>query len=266
MARKHYWVLIVMLMIAVFLVWLHSTREGLDDWTPPRGFVINMDKDTERYKLFQKSHSDSDFIYLTRFSGMVGKDIVAPETLLTETAWKELLAMEKRGHRTHHYQLSRGGIGCFLSHLKLMQRLVDDLDDNAYLIMEDDNHFFPHSGELMKRAVQQAPRDWDILCGICHRVEGNDVSPHFEKVTGFWGLGGYVISRDGAIKLIKEVKNKKIDGQIDAFLSRMAQQNKICIYAAKKPWFHHEATDSNIQTHLVEIDGLDPYVFDGFRV
>jgi len=261
------WLLIFMLVIVFLLHFTTTTQEGLDDWTPPRGFVINMDKDTERYQSFQKSHSTSNFdIYMTRVSGTVGKDVITPETHLTEKAWEELLAIEERGHRTHHYQLSRGGIGCFLSHLKLMQRLVDDPDDHAYLIMEDDNHFFPNSGELMKRAVQQAPRDWDILCGICHRVEGNDMSTHFQKVTGFWGLGGYIISRDGAIKLIKEVKSKKMDGQIDAFLSRMAQQNKICIYAAKKPWFHHEANDSNIQTHLVEIEGQDPFVFDGYRV
>ena len=259
----------------IFFLWLLFADKGvvegldLDDWAPPRGFVINMDKDTERYQLFQDSHSTSDFadaIFMTRFSATVGKDVSAPETLLTEKAWEELRAVEERGHRTHHYQLSRGGIGCFLSHLKVLEKLVDDPHDHAYLIMEDDNHFFPNSYELMKRAVQQAPRDWDILCGICHRSEGNDVSPHFQKVTGFWGLGGYIITRDGARKLINEVKRKKMDGQIDAFLSRMAQENKICIYAAKEPWFHHEANDSNIQTHLVEIEGQDPFVFDGYCV
>ena len=134
--------------------------------------------------------------------------------------------------------------------------------------MEDDNYFFPNSFHLMKRAIQQAPRDWDILCGICHRADGYDVSADFKKITGFWGLGGYVINRKGALKIIKEVENRKMDGQIDAFLSRMSQQNRIHIYIVKEPWFHHavHSSDSNIQTHLVEVEGQDPFVFDGYRV
>jgi GR25 family glycosyltransferase involved in LPS biosynthesis len=269
MRKSRFALLLLLLLVAAALVgivgYFTVEREGLE-WTPPRGFVINLDKDGERFQQFQDSHAASDMMFITRFSGTVGKDLESPETLLTEKAWEEVLAIEQRGHRTHHYQLSRGGIGCFTSHLKLMQRLVDDPEEKAYLIMEDDNHFFPNSFKLMKQAIQQAPKDWNILCGICHRVVGHDVSPDFQKVDGFWGLGGYVINREGALKVIKEVKQRKMDGQIDAFLSRMAQQDRIRIYAAKEPWFHHEANDSNIQTQLVEIEGQDPFVFDGYRV
>jgi thiamine phosphate synthase YjbQ (UPF0047 family) len=83
---------------------------------------------------------------------------------------------------------------------------------------------------------------------------------------GFWGLGGYLISHQGAQKLIQEVQDRNMDGQIDAFLSRMAQQDKIRIYAAQHQWFHHEANDSNIQTHLVQPEGKDPFEFDGYKV
>jgi GR25 family glycosyltransferase involved in LPS biosynthesis len=244
--------------------------EGFAESQPQlQAFVINLDKDKSRYQSFQDSLAASDLsdVPMTRSVGTVGKEIVDIQTLLTPNAWNELRAIETHGHRTHHHQLSRGGVGCFLSHLKLMQQLADDpQQEEAYLIMEDDNHCFPNSLQLMTRAMQHAPSDWDILCGICHRADGNDISPDFKQVTGFWGLGGYLIRRDGALKLIQEVNDKKIDGQIDAYLSRMAQENKIRIYAANEPWFQHQGKDSNIQTPLVPLPGQDPFVFDGYRV
>jgi GR25 family glycosyltransferase involved in LPS biosynthesis len=155
------------------------------------------------------------------------------------------------------------------------RRLVEDEAQDYYLVMEDDIYFLPDSKALMTASLRQAPANWDVICGVYHRAEDEDVHAEsrggkapFAKVGGFWGLGGYVVSRDGAAKILREVEARKIDGQIDAYMSRMAQQGKLDVYAAKKQWFRIEPGGaSNIQTHrVVPLSGQDPFEFDGFKV
>lgn len=266
------WVIIIASLVACGGVWYWYSRNAEKKTQGhillPK-FVINMDKDKERYATFQKSCASSDFpSEFTRFSAVVGKDVPNPQALVTAKAWKEIETIEKNGNKTHHYQLTRGGLGCFLSHLKVMQQFVDD-DGGAgdmALIMEDDNNFLPDSYRRMQTSIQQVPADWDVLLGVYYRAEGTDVVGNCRDVTGFWGTGGYLVTKSGAEKLIREVKERKMDAQIDAFLSRMAQQDRIQIYAAKDQWFRVEDQGSTIQTHLKEIPGQDPFEFDGFRV
>jgi hypothetical protein len=130
--------------------------------------------------------------------------------------------------------------------------------------MEDDNHFSATSMSKMKAAI--LPPGWHIICGVYWRADGDDNFADFIKVTGFWGLGGYLINKDGANRILKEVQERKIDGQIDAYLSRMAQQDKLAIYAAKTQWFECLRNESNIQTEVRPLPGEDPFVFDGYRV
>jgi GR25 family glycosyltransferase involved in LPS biosynthesis len=243
-------------------------QEGFGQKEVDQCYVINLDKDTERYDAYMARWNASDMadsIPVARFPGIVGRDVSEPEKLLTPKAWDELLAVEKKGSRTHHYQLSRGGIGCFISHLAVMKRLTES-SSAAYLIMEDDNHCFPVSKALMTASLKEAPSDWDIICGVVHRADGTDVGPRFREVTGFWGLGGYLVTRNGAQKILDEVQARKMDGQIDAFLSRMAQQGKIKIYSVKEPWFENTSIDSNIQYILDPSPGQDPFMFDGYLV
>lgn len=264
------WVIIIASLVACGGVWYWYSRnaEKKTQKVPGNGiptFVINMDKDKERYATFQKSCASSDFpSEFTRFPAVVGKDVTNPQALVTAKAWKEIETIEKNGNKTHHYQLTHGGLGCFLSHLQVMLQFVDDDGDMA-LIMEDDNNFLPDSYRRMQTSIQQVPADWDVLLGVYYRAEGTD-DGNFRDVTGFWGCGGYLVTKKGAEKLIREVKERKMDAQIDAFLSRMAQQYRIQIYAAKDQWFRVEDQGSNIQTHLKEIPGQDPFEFDGFRV
>jgi GR25 family glycosyltransferase involved in LPS biosynthesis len=270
------WIIVALLVIFLTFCFFAQSRsgarnaiEGFGEKEVGQCYVINLDKDTERYDGYMDSWNASDMadsIPIARFPGIVGRDVSEPEKLLTPKAWDELMAVEKTGTRTHHYQLSRGGIGCFISHLALMKRLIDDDESDCYLIMEDDNHCLPTSKALMTASLQQAPSDWDIICGVVHRAEGTDVDSKFRHVTGFWGLGGYLIRRHGAQKILDEVAVKKMDGQIDAFMSRMAQQGKLKIYAVQDPWFVNTSLDTNIQLNLEPLPGQDPYEFDGYKV
>jgi hypothetical protein len=46
-------------------------------------------------------------------------------------------AAERTGYRTKHYQLTRGSVGCYMSHLQLYQHIIKT-DAQFAFIFEDD--------------------------------------------------------------------------------------------------------------------------------
>lgn len=256
--------LVLLILLFCQMTW---HMEGFETNDALRMFVINLDKDGERLRQFQESYDASDLqqqIPLTRFRAVWGKDVDASRWL-TPKAMGEMERVEKQGHRTHHYQLTPGGVGCFLSHYTLAKQLADESAD-AYLICEDDVECTPTTYRKMKEALRKAPANWDVILGYTHRVEGEHELNGFVDVTGFWGMGCYLLSLAGSQKLLLEVETEKMDGQIDAYLSRMAQQGKMHVYAAPDPWVENTMMDSNIQANLVTVPGVDPFEFRGYRV
>ena len=62
------------------------------------------------------------------------------------------------------------------------------------------------------------------------------------------------------------VDKNKIDGQVDCYLSKMIQQDKINIYSTKTHFVSSNSTDTNIQTILKPIKGVDPYDYNGYKI
>ena len=97
--------------------------------------------------------------------------------------------------------ISKGSIGCYLSHYKCYEKATEDL----LLVFEDDVILEESFNELLKEAIDKVPKDFDVLFlggtasywkRHCHtygkikRVENN-----YFKVNGdFYGAEGYVIT------------------------------------------------------------------------
>lgn len=233
----------------------------------PRIFCINLDKDNHRYDNLQMSYyaSDMKHIQLERYSAVLGSTVTI-EQWLSPSAMNEFYAVKKNGYRTHHYQLTTGAVGCFLSHYYLAKQLLDDSSVDTYLILEDDVQLLPSAYTIMTRELQHAPADWDLIAFYYHRVIGEPVGMHFKRVDGFWGMGTYLLNKKGARKIVDEVEQNKIDGQIDAYLSRMSQQNKIMLYASNIHISKNVGRDTNIQIEINPISGLNPFEYKGFVV
>ena len=86
------------------------------------------------------------------------------------------------------------------------------------------------------------------------------------KLKSFWGTNCYIINKKGAQKFVEESDANKIDGQIDSYLSRMIQQNKMNIYATKKHLVKSNALDTNIQVILKPLKDVNPYNFKGYII
>jgi GR25 family glycosyltransferase involved in LPS biosynthesis len=234
---------------------------------PFRTFCINLDKDKSRYTTLQKSYDNSDLkqIILERYPAIVGKSIDVHKWLPPKTL-NEYYKIQQRGYRTHHYQLTPGAVGCFLSHYYLAKQLVNDNTVDTYLILEDDIKMKSDASSIMNYSIQNAPTDWDIILFYTHRNKGMKIGTRFTQTTAFWGLGTYVINKKGAQKIIDEIEQQPIDGQIDSYLSRMSQQGKLHIYTNNVSMSENVGVDTNIQIKLQPVSGLNPFEYTGFIV
>ena len=266
-------VIIAILLTIIFsiLFWrsniIRQTQEGLNNEIKLRLYVINMDKDKERYQKLLKHYKNSDLTILpiNRYEAIVGKK-VPPETWLSKDALTELQLIEKNGFRTHHHSVTRGGLGCFLSHYNLAKQLVNDPSVNGYLIFEDDTTMLPTTYNQILTSLEEAPQDWDMLLFYTIRAVGRSENESFNKLKSFWGMNCYILSKQGAKKFVDEVNETKIDGQVDCYLSRMIQQKKMNIYSTKTHFVSSNSTDTNIQTLLKPHQNIDPYDYKGYRV
>jgi GR25 family glycosyltransferase involved in LPS biosynthesis len=265
-----YLFLLVVIFYILILLMYHFPENYEKTVVTPKNttaYVINLDKNTDRLETFKKSYELSDIseISLIRFPAIVGKNVNMEQWLPPETM-KELEYVEKKGYRTHHYQLTRGGVGCFIIHYTLAKKLLSDKRNDYYLIMEDDIIMNNVGFKEMQEALLNAPENWDILLFGFLRIINPEYVGNFIRPSGYWGMHGYLLNRKGAKKLVLETELIKMDGQIDAFISRMIQQNKMNVYAYKKHIFYPVGQTSNIQTGLRIKEGVDPYNYKGYIV
>ena len=264
---------IIILLISIILFSLGSSlsellREPMENNNLKiQTYVINMDKDRDRYTHFMKNYMNSDASEndILRFPGIVGKT-ERPDDWMTKESLNELLKIEKKGYRTHHHSLTRGGLGCFLSHSNLAKKLLDDTINDAYLVFEDDTTVFPFTYSKIHDALNHVPQDWDIVLFYTIRAVGRKENNYFNKLKSFWGMNCYIINKNGAKKLLDDIRINKIDGQIDCYLSKMIQQDKLNVYSSTTQYVSCNSKDTNIQTILKPIKGLDPFDYNGYKM
>lgn len=267
---------ILLMVILGILLWRSNIVHNIEAMENPpmignmkyQSYVINMDKDTERYTKVGKyyEHSDLSSSPLIRYPAVVGRDVVANKWL-TDDALSDLHHIVTNGYRTHHHQLTPGGIGCFLSHYNLAKQLVSDKSNvDAYIVFEDDTAIPKNISAHLQSYYKKVPDDWDYIMLYTIRSTGASENEKINKLKSFWGMNGYVMNRKGAQKLVDETNTSKIDGQIDSYLSRMIQQDKMNIYATKKHLITSNSQDTNIQMILKPIKGVNPYDFKGYII
>ena len=255
----------------IYLLYPYLKKQNLEPFEQNeemRAFIINMDKNPERYKatLYNYNQTDLTAVKVERFSAVDGKKVDINEWL-TEEAIEELKEVEKNSYRTKHYQLTRGGIGCFLSHYSLAKQLLSDNSVKYYLILEDDLRFDYDTYSQIVKSIENAPENWHYLAYGYVRSKGVPESNYFNKLIGYWGTQGYVINKEGARILVNEVEKNKIDGQIDAYISRLSQQNKMNIYGYYTPIIVSDGLTTDIQVPIEIGDSeSDAFNFRGYSV
>lgn len=167
--------------------------------------------------------------YVTHIMGVNGESL-DPELLKKQGSYSPINDLN---------ELSRGQLGCFLSHRKAWQHIVDHELEFGF-ILEDDCEITPNKETLMilKLAVHEA-RDiaWDVLfagrnpalCKVRKKLR-----PHVVQVGKTWGLFAYVVTLKSARELL--AASVVIDDAVDCFVSTTREAAKVKLAISPIPF------------------------------
>jgi glycosyl transferase family 25 len=251
---------LTLVLIAILLIVRLRRRpqEGFQNTyeVPSEIILINMDSRTDRLKSFQDSYTASDCskhgLQMKRISAVIGKDQDWKNGLLTPEATKDMETTIQTGKRNGHESLTPGAIGCYLSHLKAMEYVVQQ--NKPMIICEDDLVLPSNFYEKVKSALQMVPSGkpvlllFHVICsGGWDKLKCIELQDNFFEVHRFWSTACYYITPEAA-KIFLE-NSKPLSVQIDAQMARLVEQNKLYIYAYPLAHTNMEF-GSDIQMHI----------------
>ena len=219
-------------------------------------FVINLDKDSDKYHLFRKNFDKPDVI-IERFPAVNGKEYRKKKV--------DDLSFYSRNFSTNK------AIGCFKSHLLCWQQIVDRKLPYA-IIFEDDvipDNKSQWNVQIQSTLKKMSDVDWDVILLGYHSeymTTRADQNPFLLFTLQLYKIGkksqhvkddiispvtfgcthAYLISNKGARKLLHELK---IIGKqpVDLAMASLHAQNKIHLFACVKRIINtYGVTESNL--------------------
>lgn len=115
-----------------------------------------------------------------------------------------------------------GVVGCALSHYNLWKRLLDDTDNDYYIILEDDVNLCNDFNEKMEKIMNQIVANNIPFCSIgghSNKLLNENIDNLqiiYDDYSGYVeGTLAYVITKDGAKKICDFIQNHSIYRAID---------------------------------------------------
>ena len=123
--------------------------------------------------------------------------------------------------RHYHCEIiSWGAVGCYLSHYILWKQLLEDPDNDRYLILEDDFYLTKQSGDILRNLISNIPSDADFvfLDILWTHKQPSKYNELYDLLDcQFFGTHCYIVTKQGVQKIINYLF--PIEVQIDAFIS-----------------------------------------------
>jgi len=191
-------------------------------------YVINLVSNTERLESFKYQYEKSDLAWKKYivYPAVVGKELDIIK-YVTPDAYNQVMETDATKRRKHHYDITKGAVGCYLSHLDIYRKIA--ASNKKYgLIFEDDVMIATDFYKRMLYGLNTVPGDWDIyLLGlICLKC---DIKSEYINVNRFWGLHGYLVKKEAAQRLVNNL-DRLISKQIDADISLLIKEKKVKVY------------------------------------
>lgn len=190
-------------------------------------FVINLDRRPDRWEKFQKNDIGLNYV---RFPAIDGSKLVSTPQL-------------QRIFDNNDYNMRTGMVGCAISHIKLCVELVNQEEQDFYCILEDDIDLVPNFKQKFVQIISQlTPGEWDMIYLGHHIFPKHRKDEHYDKeanpVAEKWsrakslqismgGTGGYVISKEGAKKLLDFIDRTGMTNGIDTVQQKAADDMNI---------------------------------------
>lgn len=215
-------------------------------------YVVNLDRRPDRWETFQEKATPLlSFLNYERFSAVDGSKLRSNAQL-------------QRIFDNNDYNMRKGMVGCAMSHIKLYTELVNSDEYDAFLIFEDDLDFVPQFDKKFLHAYKQLRTfSWDMMyLGNHLRVPSEiaydkEVLPLIEKwdantslTKSLGGTGGYLISKQGAKKLLDFINETGMTNGIDTVQQKSA--NNINIFYCHPHLFYSECftRNNNVDTNI----------------
>jgi glycosyl transferase family 25 len=166
-----------------------------------------------------------------RISAVDGRKLIIKDLL------DELITSEGKNDALNknaglYYIMTPGAIGCALSHRNLATKIIEEMSDNNYvLILEDDVVLEDDFMNKLNKYIKDMPK-FDMLFIGYHMKQNKMVGDSFyDKPLKLWGLFGYIINKKGASELLKLFPLKY---QIDTEMHKLYNNNNLEIYSLKE--------------------------------
>ena len=200
---------------------------------PLPAYVINMDSATERWSHVTTAFAGEAAVSIHRQPGIVTSQL--PRAAL------EVL--------TGSGPVRRGALGCFLAHCAVWESIAGGSAPWT-LLLEDDSA--PRG--LARLLAAKVPADADIIwtsvradpAGRQARPGAPRIAPLLEALRGrmtldagpaAFGTDGYLLSREGAVKLLGAVRRDGFSGHVDWRLVRYSLPEALHDEFKMAPWF-----------------------------
>ena len=186
----------------------------------PKIFILNLPQASSRKIHMQSMLSKFNNINYEFIDAVVGSDL----------SFDELNALydDKKSNELLSRSLTKGEIGCALTHLKIYKKIVDEKIDEA-VILEDDITICENFIKIINQK-KYFPLNWEIILlghgdsrvtkrgGYTHFFKKYKLSPEYKLarfVSIAYGTVGYIINYKGAKKLLEKIE--KVYMPIDHF-------------------------------------------------
>ena len=246
-----YLFIIIILSLLLFVIYLCTIfyKTQSNKYVFDKIYLINLKRRPDRLHNFLKHYKNSDFKNepVIKFDAIDGSKLDVDSISLSELAKAELQQLETTGFRTKHYQLTKGAIGCYLSHVKIWENILKHKYDNV-LIFEDDAKIPTDLNTKIYENMKHVPNDWDIvlfgyICKQCRKYE------NYYEVERFMLTHCYMIKRNAIVKIMNSNTLFPITQQIDALMSELS--SILNIYSVKDKIVKQFNSRTDIQAPLI---------------
>lgn len=187
--------------------------------------VLNLDRRPDRWAKFTQNDIGLNY---TRYSAIDGDKLKSTPQLL-------------RIFDSNDYNMRAGMVGCAMSHIKMYTELIHS-QFSFFCIMEDDVETVPDFKNKFIHVLKTIPNDWDIIY-LGHHYRPNLHKPEYYDKTknpkvekwsrhrslqeSLGGTGGYLITRQGAEKLLNFINRTGMTNCIDTMQQKAADEMNI---------------------------------------
>ena len=168
-------------------------------------FCINLDKRPERYNIFSKQRGVAE-LNIVRVSAVDGAKLNPLKSPYISNQTKINIIHKTR--RSHGEIDTIGAIGCSLSHYSVWKRFLET-DASYCLVLEDDAQVRVGLAESVMEASSSSSSSFDVWL-LSYKLYdktllscGSDAK-EWKSPVNFWGTSAYIVSRDGAKRLMED--------------------------------------------------------------